>query len=83
MCIVFFALLVLAGCGGAASDSSGTVVVFAAASLSDAFVDIEAAFEAGNPGVDVQLSFAGSSSLREQLLAGAPADVVALANEEQ
>lgn len=59
----------------------GPVLVFAAASLTNAFGDLEAAFELANTGVDIQLSTAGSSSLREQILAGAPADVFASANE--
>jgi len=67
------------GTGGA--DLDGTVLVLAAASLTDAFAAVEAAFEAAHPGVDVQLNFAGSSALREQILEGAPADVFASANE--
>ena len=58
----------------------GTVTVFAAASLTDAFTEVGAAFEAANPAVTVELNFAGSSALREQILAGAPADVFASAN---
>jgi molybdate transport system substrate-binding protein len=83
----------LAACGGssggaapAADDGDvgveGTVTVFAAASLTDAFADVAAAFEDEHPGVTVELSFAGSPSLREQVLEGAPADVVATADEE-
>lgn len=78
-------------CAGDATDprsddeSNGTVngpvLVFAAASLTNAFGDLEAEFELTNPEVDIQLSTAGSSSLREQILAGAPADVFASANE--
>jgi molybdate transport system substrate-binding protein len=66
-----------------ASDAGveGTVLVFAAASLTDAFAEVEAAFEAANPQADVQLNLAGSSALREQILEGAPADVFASANE--
>ncbi len=59
----------------------GSVLVFAAASLADAFGEIESAFEAANPAVDLQLNLAGSSSLREQILEGAPADVFASANQ--
>lgn len=64
--------------GGAAP--TGTVVVLAAASLTDAFGDLAAAFEQAHPAVDVQLGFAGSSALREQVLEGAPADVFASAD---
>lgn len=58
----------------------GTVTVFAASSLTDAFGDVAAAFVAAHPEVDVDLSFGSSSSLREQILAGAPADVFASAD---
>lgn len=69
-------LLLLSGCGGADDE---VVLVFAAASLADAFSEIEAAFEDQHDGVDVQLNLAGSSSLREQIIEGAPADVFAAA----
>lgn len=84
--LLLVALIGTVACGGDdaghAGDGSagGSVLVFAAASLTDAFADVEAAFEAAHPGTDVQLNLAGSSSLREQILAGAPADVFASAN---
>lgn len=62
-------------------DVEGEVLVFAAASLTDAFGDIKTAFEEDNPDAEVQLNFGGSSALREQILSGAPADVFASANE--
>lgn len=71
-----FAVVIACGAPAAAD----TVLVFAAASLTDAFEEIEATFEAGNPDFDVQLNLAASSSLREQILEGAPADVFASAN---
>ena len=78
-------LVLLTGCGSgadAARDSSeDTVTVFAAASLVDAFEEVASAFEDDHPGVAVDLNFGGSSSLREQILAGAPADVFAAADE--
>ncbi len=69
----------LTACGGTGEEPS-TVVVSAAASLTDVFTEVESAFEAANPGVDVVLNFAGSSSLREQILEGAPIDVFASAD---
>jgi molybdate transport system substrate-binding protein len=72
------ACVLIAGC--ADTDMSGAVLVSAAASLTDAFADIETAFEAANPGVDVVLNLGPSSALREQILEGAPADVFASAN---
>ncbi len=67
-------------CGAATSSGRDPVLVFAAASLTDAFGEIERMFEAASPDFDVQLNLAGSSSLREQILEGAPADVFASAN---
>lgn len=59
----------------------GTVTVFAAASLTDAFGELGPAFEAASPEVTVELNFGASSALREQILSGAPADVFASANQ--
>ncbi len=56
------------------------LIVSAAASLTDAFKDIEPAFEAANPGVDVIMNFASSGALYRQIEQGAPADVYASAN---
>jgi molybdate transport system substrate-binding protein len=74
----FVMSLVVVGCGG---GSDTEILVSAAASLTDAFGEIEAAYEQLNPGVDVILNTGGSSTLREQILAGAPVDVFAAANE--
>jgi molybdate transport system substrate-binding protein len=74
-------VLLAAGCttdGGANLEAE--LLVSAAASLTDAFGDIEAAFEEANPDVDVVLNLGASSALREQILEGAPADVFASAN---
>jgi molybdate transport system substrate-binding protein len=71
--------LLLSGCS--ADPGGPDLLVFAAASLTDAFADIEEAFEAANPGIDVAVSTGASSALREQILEGAPADVYASANE--
>lgn len=78
---LFLSLCLLpAACGGGESSAGSEVLVSAAASLTDAFGDIETAFEDVNPGVDVVLNLGGSSALREQILEGAPADVFASAN---
>ena len=74
------AAVATAGCAG--NTSRDVLLVSAAASLTDAFNGIALAFESDHTGVDVQLNFAGSSSLREQVLGGAPADVVATANPD-
>lgn len=63
------------------STGQEEILVSAAASLTDAFGDLESAFEAEHPDVDVILNLGGSSSLREQILGRVPADVFASANE--
>jgi len=74
--------LALAGVLAACSTQTGeeTLVVSAAASLDEAFTEIAAVFEDQHPGNDVLLNFAGSSTLREQILEGSPVDVLASAN---
>ena len=69
-------LTALAACGGPSGDD---VVVFAAASLTDAFGEIAEAYEA-QTGDAVVMSFAGSSDLAAQIGEGAPADVFASAD---
>lgn len=86
-------LALLAGCrpaGGNATPAAPeaeaepvTLTVFAAASLTDAFNEIGAAFSAANPGVTVAFNFAGSNQLAAQIGEGAPADVFASANRKQ
>lgn len=63
-----------------AASVAGAVLVSAASSLSDAFAEVESAFEVDHPGVDVILNLGGSSSLRVQIVEGAPVDVFASAN---
>ncbi|HEX6256887.1 MAG TPA: molybdate ABC transporter substrate-binding protein [Euzebyales bacterium] len=87
--------LMLAACAGsgsaapttgrtASSDAlAGTVTVFAAASLTDAFEAIGERFEQAHPDVDVAFNFASSSTLATQITEGAPADVFASADQAQ
>lgn len=76
--LILVAALML-GCR-AGEDSDREVVVFAAASLAEAFTQIAKDFENAHPGLDVKLSFAGSQSLRAQIQHGARPDVFASAN---
>lgn len=86
---VLFSVVLLAGCtaspaaapAGDPGTLSGTVTVFAAASLTETFDALAAEFEADHPDVDVVLSYGGSSGLAMQITEGAPADVFAAANE--
>ena len=85
--------LVLAGCGGSPSPSSsgsspggnvtGSLTVFAAASLTGVFGDLGTELEHEHPGLTVRFNFAGSQALAAQLAQGAPADVFASANQAQ
>lgn len=59
---------------------SGTVTVFAAASLTDAFTAIAQSFNEENPDVQIVFNFASSSGLATQIVAGAPVDVFAAAS---
>lgn len=72
------ALLVLAGCG---TEERVTLDVLAAASLTDVFEELETTFEEGHPGVDVRVSLGSSATLAQQVVEGAPADVLATADE--
>jgi molybdate transport system substrate-binding protein len=59
---------------------TGTITVFAAASLKGSFTQLGKEFEAAHPGDTVKFSFAASSALAEQINSGAPADVFASAS---
>lgn len=77
------ALLAVAGCGSdsAASPEQRTLTVLVAASLTESFGALEKKFEAEHAGVDVKLSFQGSSALAQQIINGGKADVFASADE--
>ncbi len=76
--LVLALALPLTSCGG--DDQGTTLTVYAAASLTAAFEDIATDFEKEHDGVDVELSFGGSSDLATQIQEGAPADVFASAD---
>src|SRR4051812_3526780 len=84
--------LFVAACGSsskpAATSTSappgavGSITVLAASSLTKAFTALASEFEAAHPGAKVNLNFASSSTLVEQIQNGAPADVFASADEK-
>ncbi|NYG60378.1 molybdate transport system substrate-binding protein [Nocardioides daedukensis] len=78
--IPFLALLGLTACSSGTDDTELTVA--AAASLTEPFQLLEAAFEEQNEGVNVRFSFGSSTTLAEQATQGAPGDVLATADEE-
>ncbi len=63
------------------SAIAAEVTVSAAASLTNAFKDIAANFEAAHPEHTVLLNFAGSGELLQQIAKGAPVDVFASADQ--
>ena len=85
-------LLLLAGCGagGTSGGSSGgasgggdrTLDVLAASSLAESFQTLADTFEKSHPGVHVRLVLESSATLATQVTQGAPADVLATADEE-
>lgn len=67
--------------GAHTPTATGTVTVFAATSLTNAFGDIKAKLAAVAPDLKVTYSFAGSNALKAQINTGAsPADVFAAAD---
>lgn len=62
--------------------SAQQLTVAAAASLTEAFREIGARFEAARPGVTVRFNFASSGVLVQQIIQGAPVDVFASADQE-
>jgi molybdate transport system substrate-binding protein len=72
-----------ANASAAAPRVTATVDVYAAASLTDVFTQIADDYMAEHPGIQIRLTFAGSSDLATQINEGAPADVFASANEKQ
>ena len=72
---------ILTACGSDESaDTSSTLRVMAAASLTESFTALETTYEKAHPDVDVTLSFDSSAILVEQLSQGLEADVLATAD---
>ncbi|WP_330456592.1 molybdate ABC transporter substrate-binding protein [Streptomyces sp. NBC_00820] len=69
-----------AAAGSASPKLSGTVTVFAAASLKESFTTLGKEFEQQHPGTRVSFNFGGSDSLAASITSGAPADVFAAAS---
>ncbi|HEY7222663.1 MAG TPA: molybdate ABC transporter substrate-binding protein [Micromonosporaceae bacterium] len=66
--------------GSSTPAITGTINVFAAASLTETFNKIGSDFEAAHPGTDVVFNFGSSGTLATQIDQGAPADVFASAS---
>jgi molybdate transport system substrate-binding protein len=68
---------------GNTQANRGTLTVFAASSLTNAFNELAPTFQRAHPELQVRLNFGASSALRSQIQLGAPADVFASADYEQ
>lgn len=79
---IIFSLFACVSCSNIEESKSGKMTVMAASSLTNIFTEITEQFETANPEADVKLIFAGSGSLREQVLDGANFDVIATANQQ-
>ncbi|ERS27352.1 molybdate ABC transporter, periplasmic molybdate-binding protein [Propionibacterium sp. KPL2003] len=84
--IAAVAAVLLAACGSGPSSTQPSaaptrLTVFAAASLTRSYEQIGEQFERKYPRVDVQFSFEGSQNLVAQMAQGAPADVLATADQ--
>jgi molybdate transport system substrate-binding protein len=81
--LVVLVALVLTACGtssGEEAPPARTLTVSAAASLTDVFDELGPRFEQANPGTEVRFNFGGSDTLAQQIVQGAPADVLATAS---
>jgi molybdate transport system substrate-binding protein len=72
-------LLPLTACGG--GDDDTTITVLAAASLTGTFTELGQQFEKEHDGVTVKFAFDSSATLAQQATDGAPADVLATADQ--
>ncbi|MDQ3592913.1 MAG: molybdate ABC transporter substrate-binding protein [Actinomycetota bacterium] len=66
---------------GSSSSDSLELTVLAASSLTEAFGELAKTYQSDHSDVQVELTFDSSSTLAEQVVAGAPADVLATADE--
>lgn len=72
---------VLSGCAAGGGEGE-TLTVLAASSLTETFTDLADDFEKDHPGVQVRLAFDSSATLATQVVEGAPADVLATADQQ-
>jgi molybdate transport system substrate-binding protein len=80
---VLCAALTLSACKSTdTTPPESGVVVFAAASLREAFTGMAGPFKQAHPGVEVTFNFAGTQELRAQVEQGAPVDVFASADQK-
>jgi molybdate transport system substrate-binding protein len=79
--LAFITLCLSMLCGAPGARADEPVIVFAAASLKTALDAAAIAFHADG-GAEVKISYGGSLALARQIVAGAPADIFASADEQ-
>jgi len=67
---------------GSSSALKGSLNVFAAASLTEAFNSVKSQLATSNPDLDLTLNYGGSQTLVTQITQGQPADVFASADQK-
>lgn len=88
----FILFLILSACGSQTSTNQSntsasptpapiSLTVFAAASLTESFNDIQTAYHTAHPNVTITYNYNGSQALEQQLANGAPDDVFASADQ--
>lgn len=65
------------------APTSRSLIVYAAASLTEAFTEVGIQFESSHPGAKITYNFSGSQTLSTQIMQGATADVFASANHTE
>ncbi|NEU31825.1 molybdate ABC transporter substrate-binding protein [bacterium LRH843] len=84
LCFVLLIFFTVIGCNSDKETDTGeetTLLISAAASLSDSFEEIKEGYEIDNQ-VELTFNFGGSGNLAQQIKQGAPVDVFISANEE-
>ena len=82
LCICLLLAVTAAGCISQPAEET-EITVFAAASLTGALTELGEEFEKANPGIHVVYNFAGSQTLKTQILEGADCDLYISANNKQ
>lgn len=77
--------LALAGCAGPQAEKAGKIElnVSAAASMQKVMQEIKGLYEQAHPGLTVNLNYASSGALQQQIEQGAPVDVFVSAGKKQ
>ena len=82
LCICLLLAVTAAGCISQPAEEV-EITVFAAASLTGALTELGEEFEKANPGIHVVYNFAGSQTLKTQILEGADCDLYISANNKR